>query len=171
MLLHKAAFVPFKATDGKAARNRSTEGLASPKLPSKWSDNLYNCSVYPCLLHSLPSSAYTRLSAHYHLCNKHLTPTAKGRVVENQRRKEGKMCFFIKNSLSSIPQGFTSELHERWATMWPHSDQLFTIWKASAEHRRSQMLKLFMMPGPCIYVYGPSFNLILKYRPVYRGYK
>lgn len=46
MLLHKAAFVLFKATDGKAVWTRSTKGLASPKLPSKWSNNLYHCSVY-----------------------------------------------------------------------------------------------------------------------------
>lgn len=29
--------------------------LASPKLPSKWSDNLYHCSVYPRLPHSRPT--------------------------------------------------------------------------------------------------------------------
>lgn len=152
-LAHKAVFVPFKATDRKDRGAEKQSHMCSLRLHHQCypASNLIILSiVLSCLSILFYLTCGPRpltLSPLYHLCNKQLTPTAKGRVLENQRWKEGKMYFLIKNSLYSIPQGFTSEVHEKWATMWPHSDQLFTIWKASAEHWRSQMLSYLWCQG------------------------
>lgn len=80
-------------------------------------------------------------------------------------KKNRIMHFFIKNSFSSLYlKVSSSELLERWATMWPHSEHLVTIWNTPAvnwrrrrQERRS--LVLFMIPGLVAIWVPPSCRL------------
>lgn len=78
------------------------------------------------------------------------------------------MYFFIKNSFSSLYLKVSpSEPLERWATMWPHSEHLVTIWNTSAVNWRRRLqekrsLVLFMILG-LVAIQIPSFMSTPRY--------
>lgn len=89
-------------------------------------------------------------------------------------KKNRIMHFFIKNSFYSSTSRFpSSEPLERWATMWPHSEHLVTIWNTPAVEwrrwrRQRRSLVLFMILDR-VAIWFPPLCWLPGMAPIYRG--
>lgn len=79
---------------------------------------------------TISSSSWVLLSIFHHLCNKYSIPTVSGSEREDGDLKKNRIMHFFHQKFLLFPylKVSSSEPLERWATMWPHSEHLVTIW-------------------------------------------
>lgn len=120
------------------------------------------------------SSSWVHLSSFYCLCNKYSTPTVSGRERRGGDWKEQNNAFFHqKFLLFPYLKVSSSEPLERWATMWPHSEHLVTIWNTPAVNwrrwrRERRSLVLFMILG-LVAIWVPPSCLLRGMAPICEG--
>lgn len=91
-----------------------------------------------------------------------------------QEKEQNNAFFHQKFPLFLYLKVFSSEPLERWATMWPHSEHLFTIWNTPPVNWRRQRRGeekpcVIYDTGPCSYMGSPLHVNSKVWPPYARG--
>lgn len=89
--------------------------------------------------------------------------------METGKKEQNNAVFHQKFLLFPYLNVSSSEPLERWATMWPHSEHLVTIWNTPAVNwrrwrREKRSLVLFMILG-LVAIWVPPFMSTPRYGP------